>query len=73
MIHFRDQLLPARLLSEILAGGNPPLNNERFKPGAAKTNEPDAIRIRIVDVESRTRHGERQAPLLFALALDVSI
>jgi hypothetical protein len=33
MIHFRDQLLPARLLFEILAGGNPPLNNERFEPG----------------------------------------
>jgi hypothetical protein len=31
------------------------------------------IRIRTVDVESRARHGERQATLLFALALDVSI
>jgi len=61
------------LLSEILAGGNPPLNTNALSPGADKTNEPDAIRIRIVDVESRTRHGERQAPLLFALALDVSI
>ena len=31
------------------------------------------IRIRIFDVESRSWHGERQAQLLFALALDVSI
>jgi hypothetical protein len=56
MIHFRDQLLPTRLLFDILTGGDPPLNNERFNPGAAKTNEPDVIRIRIVDVESRWRH-----------------